>query len=170
MPFIWTNSRRGLTQCPFPDAVNKSAVSFVAWIRCGIPLPSKRDAVFTVSPKSWNLAFSPRRTPAVTGPECKPTRARNSPVDGPKYFSRSRVRRSILRRQTFANCAIITACCSLGLGKPHTATYESPIVSAGRESILGENFLAQTIGWISFKLKYLPTLKTPKAFAASSND
>jgi hypothetical protein len=30
------------------------------------------DAVFTVSPKSWNLALSPLNTPAVTGPEFRP--------------------------------------------------------------------------------------------------
>ena len=27
------------------------------------------------SPKSWNRAFSPRKTPAVVGPEFKPTRS-----------------------------------------------------------------------------------------------
>ena len=32
------------------------------------------------SPKSWNRAFSPRKTPAVVGPEFKPTRKDSSAV------------------------------------------------------------------------------------------
>ena len=38
-----------------------------------LPVFSIRLARLTVSPNSWNRDFSPRRTPAVTGPLCRPT-------------------------------------------------------------------------------------------------
>ena len=53
-------------QLSFPDALSRSAVSEETWIRPGSPVLSILDAVFMVSPNSWNLAFDPFRTPAVT--------------------------------------------------------------------------------------------------------
>ena len=41
--------------------------------------------VLTVSPNSWKRARSPRRTPAVTGPEWRPNRMARSPVSGPPF-------------------------------------------------------------------------------------
>ena len=61
-------SSRGTHQAPFPFLTNKSAVSFEMWMRPGTPLLSMRDAVLTVSPKSWKRPLSPRKTPAVTEP------------------------------------------------------------------------------------------------------
>jgi hypothetical protein len=40
-----------------------------------------RAAVLTVSPKSWNLDFSPRRTPAVVGPLLR-NRDRENDLEG----------------------------------------------------------------------------------------
>lgn len=82
---------RGVNHFPLPPAVNRLAVSRDTWILFFSPVDSIRDAteilcepqhlaflwtvilanlpVFIVSPKSWNRPFSPRRTPAVTGPE-----------------------------------------------------------------------------------------------------
>ena len=53
---------------------------------------------------------------------CSPMRARKSPVDGPRYTSKSLVIWFIRRRHCLANCAITTAWFSRGLGRPHTAT------------------------------------------------
>ena len=39
---------------------------------------SIRAAVFTVSPNNWKRAFSPIRTPPVTGPLCNPIRIHKS--------------------------------------------------------------------------------------------
>ena len=41
---------------------------------------TKQFRVQRTSPNSWNLALSPRKTPAVVGPEFKPTRKDRSAV------------------------------------------------------------------------------------------
>ena len=45
---------------------------------------SVRRSVLPVSPNSWKRARSPRKMPAVTGPEWSPNRIVNSPVSGPE--------------------------------------------------------------------------------------
>lgn len=54
------------------NRLNRS--SALAYRMCYDDLP----VVFIVSPNNWNLALSPRRTPAITGPECNPTRRPSS--------------------------------------------------------------------------------------------
>ena len=85
----------------------------------------RRSKYSPVSPKSWNLALSPRRTPAVTGPECSPKRMLSSPVSGPKVTSSSFVTLVIFREQSCAKRAMIKACFSCGSGSPATATSAS---------------------------------------------
>ena len=67
------------------------------------------EAVLTVSPKSWNRDLSPRRTPAVTGPECKPIRIRKSAVSAPNELTSLFVTSLILIMHSFAKRAMITA-------------------------------------------------------------
>jgi hypothetical protein len=62
-----------------------------------------------VSPNSWNLDRSPRKTPAVTGPECSPIRMVRSPVSGPSVASSVLVNVHIFRMQSLANRAIVMA-------------------------------------------------------------
>ena len=87
LPFALTTSCRASTQCCFPAAISKLAVASESWILPGRPVVSMREAVLTVSPKSWKRARSPLRTPAVTGPECRPQRKSRSAVSGPKETS-----------------------------------------------------------------------------------
>jgi hypothetical protein len=101
-PFKVTSSSRGWTQFSLPALTNNPAVSFETCIRLGIPELSIRLAVFTVSPNSWNRAFSPRRTPAVIGPLCKPHRPLRSPVDGPRVTTSCWVSLDIRLRQRCA--------------------------------------------------------------------
>ena len=79
-PLAVTLSSRGTTQWFLPRAANKFAVSCETWILFLNPVDSILAVVFTVSPNSWNLALSPRSTPAVTGPEWSPIRIPSSPV------------------------------------------------------------------------------------------
>ena len=79
------------------EQVPAAASAKAAWngslicARIGSPVDCIRAAVLTVSPKSWNLALSPRSTPAMTDPECRPTRSCRSRVPGPSLRSRSQV-------------------------------------------------------------------------------
>lgn len=102
------------------------------------------------SPKSWNRALSPRKTPPVTGPECRPIRKDKADVSGP-YRDKTRdceisssvrvlwqakmlyvvrtsltsscfMRLSIFCMQSFANRAIATAWSFVAVGIPQTAT------------------------------------------------
>lgn len=70
VPFAVTLSSLGSNQCFFPAAMRYSAVSCEMCTLLGCPVDSSREVVFMVSPNNWNLALSPRKTPAVTGPLC----------------------------------------------------------------------------------------------------
>ena len=121
-PFTGTTPSRGVNQWCLPASTNRSAVVCETWIRLGSPVPSIRAAVLTVSPKSWKRLFSPRNTPAVTAPLCRPKRIPRSAVPGPNSTSSSVVRPPISRRHSDANLAMMMAWSSLGSGRPATAT------------------------------------------------
>mmetsp|Transcript_22212 Transcript_22212/g.61855 ORF Transcript_22212/g.61855 Transcript_22212/m.61855 type:complete len:224 (-) Transcript_22212:1869-2540(-) len=109
LPLMETSSCRVVTQLDLPAALSMSAVSLEMWIRPSVPALSNRAATFMVSPKSWNLALAPRRTPAVTGPLCIPHRALRSPVDGPSSTSSRFTKDLISLRHSYAKRTITTA-------------------------------------------------------------
>ena len=104
-------------------AVSLKTRSQCSWFYNAIT-PNLRDAVFIVSPKSWNLALSPRRTPAVTGPLWRPTRRPRSAVPGPSESSNSFERSLNLCKHFCANLHMIRAWSGCGSGRPATATSE----------------------------------------------
>mmetsp|Transcript_8524 Transcript_8524/g.24548 ORF Transcript_8524/g.24548 Transcript_8524/m.24548 type:complete len:222 (-) Transcript_8524:873-1538(-) len=67
-PLMLTSSSRGRIQASLPASTSRSAVVWEIWMFSFLPVLSMRLAVLTVSPNNWNWLFSPRKTPAVTGP------------------------------------------------------------------------------------------------------
>jgi hypothetical protein len=76
------------------------------------------------SPNNWNRAFSPRRTPPVTGPECKPIRNDNVDVSGP--YKRATIR-LVLDRAPSSACVLplLTSCTSSCLINPFILCMQS---------------------------------------------
>mmetsp|Transcript_4098 Transcript_4098/g.11664 ORF Transcript_4098/g.11664 Transcript_4098/m.11664 type:complete len:216 (-) Transcript_4098:1443-2090(-) len=122
LPLAMILSSRSSIQRDLPASIRSSAVSCETWMRFGMLVCSMRAAVLTVSPKSWNLDLSPRKTPAVTGPLCRPNRIFSSRVSGPRVTANSRTMTSILATQCIANRVITTAWLGMGSGRPVTAT------------------------------------------------
>mmetsp|Transcript_20743 Transcript_20743/g.59118 ORF Transcript_20743/g.59118 Transcript_20743/m.59118 type:complete len:238 (+) Transcript_20743:1112-1825(+) len=109
LPLACTVSSRGRIQYSFPASVISSAVACEIWILRASPVLSIRDAMLTVSPKSWNLDFSPSSTPAMHGPLCNPIRKQSSPVSGPNVRSNVLVNSIIFVMHSRANFTMRTA-------------------------------------------------------------
>jgi len=85
---------------------------------------STLDAIFTVSPQtSYANLFLPT-TPATTGPECTPILTSNLTLPT-SCFSLLNFTKSKIYNAAFAT---FSACSKLGVGKPPTHIYASPIV------------------------------------------
>ena len=122
LPFASTWSSRCSNHSALPPTVMRSAVACEHWILSRWPVDSIRLAVLTVSPNNWNLLFSPRSTPAVTGPLCRPTRNAKFPVSGPRIRSRPCTTLLKVVIHSIENLAITIAWSGLGSGNPQTAT------------------------------------------------
>mmetsp|Transcript_19791 Transcript_19791/g.46320 ORF Transcript_19791/g.46320 Transcript_19791/m.46320 type:complete len:212 (+) Transcript_19791:1636-2271(+) len=122
LPLTSTFSVRFSIHLAFPASVRSFAVVSDIWMRSRMPVLSIRLAWFIVSPKSWKRAFWPRRTPPVTGPECRPIRKERSAVSGPRATSSWRLSEAIRSWQSLAKRVIATAWSSIGSGRPQTAT------------------------------------------------
>jgi hypothetical protein len=76
---VYLNHTKKWQDNVFPIVRENKNILRADWIN----YPGGSPLLRTVSPNSWKRARSPRKTPAVTGPQCNPTRNCKSSVSGP---------------------------------------------------------------------------------------